>query len=50
MEAYSQAVKYVRSTKGILQQYSHMPSFKAIQGECNDIVKKINCNVKTRNC
>lgn len=41
MQAYSQAVSSHRRARCVLQQYSHLPSFKGIQDDCHAIMDKL---------
>uniref|UniRef100_A0A3Q2Z824 Vacuolar protein sorting-associated protein 51 homolog n=1 Tax=Hippocampus comes TaxID=109280 RepID=A0A3Q2Z824_HIPCM len=41
LQAYSQAVSSHRRARCVLQQYSHMPSFKGIQDDCHAIMDKL---------
>ncbi|XP_062341657.1 vacuolar protein sorting-associated protein 51 homolog [Osmerus eperlanus] len=41
MQAYSQAVSSHRRARCVLQQYSHMPSFRGIQDDCHAIMDKL---------
>uniref|UniRef100_A0A674APQ3 Vacuolar protein sorting-associated protein 51 homolog n=1 Tax=Salmo trutta TaxID=8032 RepID=A0A674APQ3_SALTR len=41
LQAYSQAVSSHRRAHCVLQQYSHMPSFRGIQDDCHAIMDKL---------
>ncbi|CAL1573815.1 unnamed protein product [Knipowitschia caucasica] len=41
LQAYSQAVNSHRRARCVLQQYSHLPSFKGIQDDCHVIMDKL---------
>lgn len=41
LQAYAQAVKSYRHARCVLQQYSHLPSFKGIQDDCHTIMNKL---------
>uniref|UniRef100_A0A3Q1J959 Vacuolar protein sorting-associated protein 51 homolog n=1 Tax=Anabas testudineus TaxID=64144 RepID=A0A3Q1J959_ANATE len=41
MQAYAQAVNSHRRARCVLQQYSHLPSFKGIQDDCHAIMEKL---------
>lgn len=41
MQAYTQAVRSHRHARCVLQQYSHLPSFKGIQDDCHAIMDKL---------
>ncbi|XP_014850621.1 PREDICTED: vacuolar protein sorting-associated protein 51 homolog [Poecilia mexicana] len=41
LQAYAQAVSSHRRARCVLQQYSHLPSFKGIQDDCNTIMEKL---------
>ncbi|XP_068600930.1 vacuolar protein sorting-associated protein 51 homolog [Brachionichthys hirsutus] len=41
LQAYSPAVKSHRRARCVLQQYSHLPSFKGIQDDCHAIMDKL---------
>ncbi|XP_014913846.1 vacuolar protein sorting-associated protein 51 homolog [Poecilia latipinna] len=41
LQAYAQAVSSHRRARCVLQQYSHLPSFKGIQDDCNAIMEKL---------
>uniref|UniRef100_A0A4W5RBD1 Vacuolar protein sorting-associated protein 51 homolog n=1 Tax=Hucho hucho TaxID=62062 RepID=A0A4W5RBD1_9TELE len=41
LQAYSQAVSSHRRARCVLQQYSHMPSFRGIQDDCHAIMDKL---------
>ncbi|KAF3841331.1 hypothetical protein F7725_007193 [Dissostichus mawsoni] len=41
MQAYAQAVRSHRLARCVLQQYSHLPSFKGIQDDCHAIMDKL---------
>lgn len=41
LQAYAQAVKSHRHARCVLQQYSHLPSFKGIQDDCHAIMDKL---------
>lgn len=41
LQAYSQAVRSHRHARCVLQQYSHLPSFKGIQDDCHAIMDKL---------
>lgn len=41
LQAYAQAVKSYRHARCVLQQYSHLPSFKGIQDDCHAIMNKL---------
>ncbi|XP_077403121.1 vacuolar protein sorting-associated protein 51 homolog [Vanacampus margaritifer] len=41
LRAYAQAVSSHRRARCVLQQYSHMPSFKGIQDDCHAIMDKL---------
>lgn len=41
MQAYAQAVNSHRRARCVLQQYSHLPSFKGIQDDCHAIMDKL---------
>lgn len=41
MQAYAQAVRSHRHARCVLQQYSHLPSFKGIQDDCHAIMDKL---------
>ncbi|TNN82773.1 Vacuolar protein sorting-associated protein 51 [Liparis tanakae] len=41
MQAYAQAVRSHRRARCVLQQYSHLPSFKGIQDDCHAIMDKL---------
>ncbi|XP_054610999.1 vacuolar protein sorting-associated protein 51 homolog [Dunckerocampus dactyliophorus] len=41
LQAYAQAVSAHRRARCVLQQYSHLPSFKGIQDDCLDIMEKL---------
>ncbi|XP_053703122.1 vacuolar protein sorting-associated protein 51 homolog [Synchiropus splendidus] len=41
LQAYSQAVSSHRRARCVLQQYSHLPSFKGIQDDCHAIMDKL---------
>ncbi|XP_049599475.1 vacuolar protein sorting-associated protein 51 homolog [Syngnathus scovelli] len=41
LQAYAQAVSSHRRARCVLQQYSHMPSFKGIQDDCHAIMDKL---------
>lgn len=41
LKAYSQAVSSHRRARCVLQQYSHLPSFKGIQDDCHAIMDKL---------
>ncbi|XP_026129375.1 vacuolar protein sorting-associated protein 51 homolog [Carassius auratus] len=41
LQAYAQAVSAHRRARCVLQQYSHMPSFRGIQDDCHVIMEKL---------
>ncbi|XP_076130713.1 vacuolar protein sorting-associated protein 51 homolog [Alosa pseudoharengus] len=41
LQAYGQAVSSHRRARCVLQQYSHMPSFRGIQDDCNAIMEQL---------
>ncbi|XP_057675965.1 vacuolar protein sorting-associated protein 51 homolog [Corythoichthys intestinalis] len=41
LQAYAQAVNCHRRARCVLQQYSHLPSFKGIQDDCHAIMEKL---------
>ncbi|XP_010868921.1 vacuolar protein sorting-associated protein 51 homolog [Esox lucius] len=41
LQAYAQAVTSHRRARCVLQQYSHMPSFRGIQDDCHAIMDKL---------
>ncbi|XP_066507453.1 vacuolar protein sorting-associated protein 51 homolog [Hoplias malabaricus] len=41
LQAYSQAVVSHRRARCVLQQYSHMPSFRGIQDDCHCIMERL---------
>lgn len=41
LQAYAQAVSSHRRARCVLQQYSHMPSFRGIQDDCNTIMEQL---------
>ncbi|KAL2095267.1 hypothetical protein ACEWY4_009986 [Coilia grayii] len=41
LQAYAQAVSSHRRARCVLQQYSHMPSFRGIQDDCNAIIEQL---------
>lgn len=41
LQAYAQAVRSHRHARCVLQQYSHLPSFKGIQDDCHAIMDKL---------
>lgn len=41
LQAYSQAVNAHRKARCVLQQYSHMPSFRGIQDDCHVIMEQL---------
>ncbi|KAM6970374.1 vacuolar protein sorting-associated protein 51 homolog [Aplochiton taeniatus] len=41
LQAYAQAVNSHRCARCVLQQYSHMPSFRGIQDDCHVIMDKL---------
>lgn len=41
LQAYAQAVGSHRRARCVLQQYSHMPSFRGIQDDCNAIMEQL---------
>ncbi|XP_024120450.1 vacuolar protein sorting-associated protein 51 homolog [Oryzias melastigma] len=41
LKAYAQAVSFHRRARCVLQQYSHLPSFKGIQDDCHAIMDKL---------
>uniref|UniRef100_A0A8C7ULM1 Vacuolar protein sorting-associated protein 51 homolog n=1 Tax=Oncorhynchus mykiss TaxID=8022 RepID=A0A8C7ULM1_ONCMY len=41
LQAYAQAVSSHRRARCVLQQYSHMPSFRGIQDDCHAIMDKL---------
>lgn len=41
LQAYAQAVNSHRRARCVLQQYSHLPSFKGIQDDCHAIMDKL---------
>ncbi|XP_062393210.1 vacuolar protein sorting-associated protein 51 homolog [Sardina pilchardus] len=41
LQAYAQAVTSHRRARCVLQQYSHMPSFRGIQDDCNAIMEQL---------
>lgn len=41
LQAYAQAVSSHRRARCVLQQYSHLPSFKGIQDDCHAIMDKL---------
>ncbi|KAG5843448.1 hypothetical protein ANANG_G00151050 [Anguilla anguilla] len=41
MQAYAQAVSSHRRARCVLQQYSHMPSFRGIQDDCHAIMDQL---------
>ncbi|XP_034033661.1 vacuolar protein sorting-associated protein 51 homolog [Thalassophryne amazonica] len=41
LQAYAQAVRCHRRARCVLQQYSHLPSFKGIQDDCHVIMDKL---------
>ncbi|KAM3869636.1 vacuolar protein sorting-associated protein 51 homolog [Diretmus argenteus] len=41
LQAYAQAVTSHRRARCVLQQYSHLPSFKGIQDDCHAIMDKL---------
>ncbi|XP_041949505.1 vacuolar protein sorting-associated protein 51 homolog [Alosa sapidissima] len=41
LQAYAQAVSSHRRARCVLQQYSHMPSFRGIQDDCNAIMEQL---------
>ncbi|XP_028323310.1 vacuolar protein sorting-associated protein 51 homolog [Gouania willdenowi] len=41
LQAYSQAVSSHRRARCVLQQYSHLPSFRGIQDDCHAIMDKL---------
>lgn len=41
LQAYAQAVRSYRHARCVLQQYSHLPSFKGIQDDCHTIMNKL---------
>lgn len=41
LQAYAQAVRCYHHARSVLQQYSHLPSFKGIQDDCHAIMDKL---------
>lgn len=41
LQAYAQAVTSYRQARCVLQQYSHLPSFRGIQDDCHAIINKL---------
>ncbi|KAL4660008.1 hypothetical protein GN956_G260 [Arapaima gigas] len=41
LQAYAQAVSSHRRARSVLQQYSHMPSFRGIQDDCHAIMEQL---------
>ncbi|XP_036451204.1 vacuolar protein sorting-associated protein 51 homolog [Colossoma macropomum] len=41
LQAYAQAVSSHRRARCVLQQYSHMPSFRGIQDDCHAIMERL---------
>ncbi|XP_077596604.1 vacuolar protein sorting-associated protein 51 homolog [Stigmatopora nigra] len=41
LQAYAQAVNFHQRARCVLQQYSHLPSFKGIQDDCHAIMEKL---------
>ncbi|XP_060911650.1 vacuolar protein sorting-associated protein 51 homolog [Labrus mixtus] len=41
LQAYAQAVRSHRRARCVLEQYSHLPSFKGIQDDCHAIMDKL---------
>lgn len=41
LQAFAQAVRSHRRARCVLQQYSHLPSFKGIQDDCHAIMDKL---------
>merc|ERR1712065_115068 len=41
LEAYSQAVKFWNSSSTILDKYNHLPSYRSIRKESEEIVRKL---------
>ncbi|XP_072514943.1 vacuolar protein sorting-associated protein 51 homolog [Salminus brasiliensis] len=41
LQAYAQAVSSHRRARCVLQQYSHMPSFRGIQDDCHTIMERL---------
>jgi len=46
MKTYAVAVRYYTTASKILGQYSHLPSFKSIQQESNDVITKMKNTLK----
>lgn len=41
LQAYAQAVSSYRRARCVLQQYSHLPSFRGIQDDCHAIMEEL---------
>ncbi|KAL0994084.1 hypothetical protein UPYG_G00117570 [Umbra pygmaea] len=48
LQAYAQAVSSHRRARCVLQQYSHMPSFRGIQDDCHAIMDKLAQELRQR--
>lgn len=48
MKAYGQAVRYYTKTRGVLEQYQHMPSFSSIHQDCQGIVQELRTKLREK--
>ncbi|XP_071827311.1 vacuolar protein sorting-associated protein 51 homolog isoform X2 [Apostichopus japonicus] len=48
MRAYGQAVRYYVKTRGVLEQYQHMPSFSSIHRDCKGIVEELRTKLREK--
>lgn len=48
LQAYAQAVNSHRRARCVLQQYSHLPSFKGIQDDCHAIMDKLSQELRQK--
>uniref|UniRef100_A0A3P9LE30 Vacuolar protein sorting-associated protein 51 homolog n=1 Tax=Oryzias latipes TaxID=8090 RepID=A0A3P9LE30_ORYLA len=48
LKAYAQAVSFHRRARCVLQQYSHLPSFKGIQDDCHAIMDMLAQELRQR--
>lgn len=46
--AYGQAVRYQGRARAVLQQYQHLPSFRAIQDDCQVITARLAQQLRQR--
>lgn len=48
LNAYDQAYRYYMRTSDVLSHYSHLPSFAAIQKDCDVIIKDLIVKLKAK--